>query len=64
VLERAALGADSAAEEAEGRAAGMPASALEATGEPVDPARLDVFRDFVNSLDVEGDQRGGTGSSS
>lgn len=64
VLDRAALGADSAEVEAEGRAPGMPASALEETGEPIDPARLDVFRDFVNSLDAEGDQRGGTGSSS
>ena len=35
----------------------------EATGEPIDTAKLDVFRDFVNSLDVEGDQRGGGSSS-
>ena len=35
----------------------------EATGEPIDTTRLDVFRDFVNSLDIEGDQRGGGSSS-
>lgn len=68
VLEQAALGADAAAE-AEGdevgpRSARLSAAALEATGEKIDPARLDVFREFVNSLDAEGDQRGGAGSSS
>jgi hypothetical protein len=37
---------------------------LELTGEAAVDPRLDVFREFVNSLDLEGDQRGGTGSSS
>ncbi len=36
---------------------------LEATDEIIDPTRLDMFREFVNSLDVEGDQRGGGSSS-
>ena len=66
VPDRAALGPDAAVddEEGEGRSASLTGTALEATGEPIDAARLDVFRDFVNSLDLEGDQRGGAGSSS
>ncbi len=65
VLAQAALGADSATDEApDARAARLSASPLEATGERIDPTRLDIFREFVNSLDAEGDQRGGTGSSS
>ena len=32
----------------------------EATGEPVDMARLDIFRQFVNSLDPDADARGGS----
>ena len=68
VLDRAALGPDAAVDdeegEGEGRSASLTGTALEATGEPIDAARLDVFRDFVNSLDLEGDQRGGAGSSS
>jgi hypothetical protein len=31
---------------------------LETTGEKVVDARLDVFRDFVNSLDVDPDTEG------
>jgi len=70
VLDQAALGPDSADIEAEdgepggGRPGGLSAAALEATGEKIDPTRLDIFREFVNSLDKEGDQSGGTGSSS
>jgi hypothetical protein len=66
VLDRAALGPDAAVEdeEGEGRPTSLTGTALEASGEPVDAARLDVFREFVNSLDLEGDQRGGAGSSS
>jgi hypothetical protein len=66
VLDRAALAPDAAVEddEGEGRPGSLTGTALEATGEPIDAARLDVFREFVNSLDLEGDQRGGTGSSS
>jgi bifunctional DNase/RNase len=65
VLDQAALGADSAADETEeGRAARRSGSTLDATDEPIDPTRLDIFREFVNSLDAESDQRGGPGSSS
>ena len=34
----------------------------ERTGEPIDPTRLEIFREFVNSLDTEGDARGGSSS--
>jgi bifunctional DNase/RNase len=68
VLEQAALGADAAEGGDEGEGAegspGRLAAALEATGEKIDPTRLDIFREFVNSLDQEGDQRGGAGPSS
>jgi bifunctional DNase/RNase len=50
VLEQAALGADAADEEGEGGAEGTP---LESTGESVVDPRLDIFRDFVNSLDID-----------
>lgn len=58
VLDQAALGADSGiTDDAEG--------AVEATGRPIVDPRLDVFRDFVNSLDVEpGSGSGGEGGSS
>ncbi len=39
------------------------ASTPETTGEVLDQTRLAIFREFVNSLDVEGDQRGGGSSS-
>jgi bifunctional DNase/RNase len=45
VLDQAALGADGGL--------GEDGGALESTGENVVDPRLDVFRDFVNSLDVE-----------
>ena len=69
VLEQAGLGPDAADEDEEEvaggeRRAARGSAALEATGEKIDSARLDIFREFVNSLDVEGDQRGGGGSSS
>jgi bifunctional DNase/RNase len=61
VLEQAALGGDAGDEEGEGSSEG---TALESTGERVVDPRLDIFRDFVNSLDVdpetgEGRARGG-----
>ena len=38
----------------------LAAGSLEATGESLDPTKLDIFREFVNSLDAEGgDPRGG-----
>ena len=39
------------------------AASLEATGEPLDPTKLDIFREFVNSLDPD-DPRSGGGTSS
>ena len=51
VLDQAGLGADGALGE-EGDEAGSP---LESIGEGVVDPRLDVFRDFVNSLDVDPD---------
>ena len=51
VLEQAALGADAGVGDEEGEAtAGI---ALESTGEQIVDPRLDVFRDFVNSLDID-----------
>jgi uncharacterized protein len=50
VLEQAALGSDLSGEDEEGGAEGTP---LESTGENVVDPRLDIFRDFVNSLDVD-----------
>jgi len=50
VLEQAALGGDGAGDEdAETSSEGTP---LESTGEQIVDPRLDIFRDFVNSLDV------------
>jgi bifunctional DNase/RNase len=47
------------------RRARLAAGSLEATGETLDPTKLDIFREFVNSLDPEGgDPRSGGGSSS
>jgi uncharacterized protein len=47
----------------ETRRARLAAGSLEATGESLDPTKLDIFRKFVNSLDTEGgDPRAGGGS--
>jgi bifunctional DNase/RNase len=54
VLEQAGLGADGGLDDDEGEA-GLP---LESTGESIVDPRLDVFRDFVNSLDVDPDAEG------
>jgi bifunctional DNase/RNase len=51
VLEQAALGADSGAGTEEG--ADIAGIAYESTGEQLVDPRLDVFRDFVNSLDID-----------
>jgi hypothetical protein len=51
VLEQAGLGAEGGIGE-EGEASG---EFLESTGERIVDPRLDVFRDFVNSLDVDPD---------
>jgi uncharacterized protein len=64
VLDQAGLGADSGIEEGEEGDEGAGA-ALESTGEKIVDPRLDVFREFVNSLDVDlgggggGERRGG-----
>jgi uncharacterized protein len=50
--------ASAARGEREARRSRLSAGSLEATGERLDPTKLSVFRDFVNSLDIEGDQRG------
>ena len=50
-------------EASEGRRRRIPADALEATGELIDPTKLDIFREFVNSLDPDDPRSGGsTGS--
>jgi bifunctional DNase/RNase len=66
VLDRAATSPDAEEDddetEGEGRRRLAP-GALEETGEPIDQTRLDIFREFVNSLDMDQDQRGGGSSS-
>jgi len=74
VLEQAALGVDpggdeeatEAGEVAGGRRATLgPGVPLETLGEDVVDERLDMFRDFVNSLDIDpGSSSGGSGGSS
>lgn len=56
VLDQAALNADATGEDDDL----PPGEGLESTGERIPDARLDVFREFVNSLDVEdrGEGRG------
>jgi uncharacterized protein len=57
VLEQASLSADADEDEESGGPGG---AGIESTGERIPDARLDVFREFVNSLDVEdrGEGRG------
>ena len=54
VLDQAALGDGSMVDDVEGGEG----STLEATGESIVDPRLDVFRDFVNSLDVDAEGEG------
>jgi bifunctional DNase/RNase len=67
VLDQAGLAADGGLgdEDDEARAAGAGPLALEQTGERIGVPRLDVCRDFVNSLDAEsgGEQREGPSGS-
>ena len=51
VLEQAALGGEATDEE--GGEVDAQGSAFESTGEKIVDPRLDIFRDFVNSLDVD-----------
>jgi bifunctional DNase/RNase len=53
VLEQAALGGDLGAGDDEGGDIVPEGSPLEQTGERIVDPRLDIFRDFVNSLDVD-----------
>ena len=53
VLEQAALGGDATATGEEDSDIVPEGSPLESTGEKIVDPRLDVFRDFVNSLDVD-----------
>jgi bifunctional DNase/RNase len=55
VLEQAGLGAEGALGEEGG---GEPGEMLESTGERIVDPRLDVFREFVNSLDVDPENEG------
>ena len=60
VLDRAATSPDAEDDEDdEGAPKRLSAAALEETGEPIDAARLDIFREFVNSLDLDQDRREG-----
>jgi bifunctional DNase/RNase len=54
VLDQAALGGEGLAGEGEGEEG----STLEVTGESIVDPRLDVFREFVNSLDVDAEGEG------
>ena len=58
VLDQAGLGADSGMDDDEREGGAL----LESTGEQMVDPRLDVFRDFVNSLDVDPDAGGSRGS--
>jgi hypothetical protein len=60
VLDQAALGADNGLEDDDD--GGEAGALLESTGESIVDPRLDVFRDFVNSLDVDPDVEGRRGS--
>ncbi len=53
VLEQAALGADSELANSGDDDEGEPGTPLESLGETIVDPRLDMFRDFINSLDVE-----------
>ena len=73
VLDQAALGADPGGEEESDEpgtsrrvsATMGPSAALESLGEDVVDERLDMFRDFVNSLDIDpGSSSGGSGGTS
>ena len=61
VLEAAALGEDGGLTEGEDEGVVGEGTALESTGEKLVDPRLDVFRDFVNSL--EADAEGGSSGS-
>jgi hypothetical protein len=51
-------GAAAREEARDARRTRLAAGSLEATGERLDPTKLDLFREFVNSLDPEGGDQG------
>ena len=64
VLDRAATSPDDDDDDEEGgEGTKRSGAALEETGEPIDAARLDIFREFVNSLDLDQEGRGGGSTS-
>jgi bifunctional DNase/RNase len=63
VLDRAATSPDDEDEDDDTGEGALSATALEETGEPIDAARLDIFREFVNSLDLDQEGRGGPSTS-
>ena len=63
VLDRAATSPDDEDDDDETGGGSLSATALEETGEPIDAAGLDIFREFVNSLDLDQEGRGGPSSS-
>jgi bifunctional DNase/RNase len=68
VLDQAAAlpdGSEGDEEARDARRTRLAAGSLEATGEVLDPTKLDIFREFINSLDPEGgDPRSGGGKGS
>jgi len=62
VLDRAATSPDDDDDDEDGGEK-VSGAALEETGEPIDAARLDIFREFVNSLDLDQEGRGGGSTS-
>jgi hypothetical protein len=64
VLEQAALGADGALGEGDVEGQVGAGTALESLGEQIVDPRLDVFRDFVNSLETDPEQGEGRSSGS
>lgn len=63
VLDRAATSPEDEDEDDDTGEGRLSATALEETGEPIDAARLDIFREFVNSLDLDQEGRGGPSTS-
>ncbi len=63
VLDRAATSPDDDDDEEGGEGSKLSGTALVETGEPIDAARLDIFREFVNSLDLDQEGRGGGSTS-
>ena len=57
-------GAAAREEARDARRTRLAAGSLEATGERLDPTKLDLFREFVNSLDPEGGDPGSGSSTS